>query len=558
VVRVNQNDLTVTLQNLLEAQRFAALNEVLEQRLSSAQNVAEAIVIVRAIELIAAESIWSAHTVLVVAYARGLMQSRDFRRLLEFAPRVLPNLIDEDAAIVRSRHAWALTKIDQHTQAISELQVAIPDLKDVHLGIAHRVLAYAQFQLGQPWTEALERAKASLQHRELGLVLLDEGYFLDKLGEGEAARRTWTKALTLFEQDPFYLSWVRFNLGISSLRDLLPDAERHFLEMLTITRSKHAAGMRGNANRGLATARCVRGEWSRAEAAYREAINLAVEPTEWRESCWGMAHTLRLANRHREALEWYEKAMRHDPGGVSWVQVDRAHTLLELEFPDEAQRALKLTGPLHGADAWRAAIIRAELARRAGNSEQVVKELEIVPVESLTAREEVERWPEVFALTGLVGRATPRALERISGTVVSVQALGILRVEVNGFRMPIKPTGRVGELLVLLLERGKSESIDGLIDALYPDGQAREMNQKRKSLWELVKKLRDALGWPQSVRALGRAYELDPSVTWHYDVLEVRAKGSISSRFLEGVYSPWAREVELELSTLTGLERPLN
>jgi DNA-binding SARP family transcriptional activator len=130
---------------------------------------------------------------------------------------------------------------------------------------------------------------------------------------------------------------------------------------------------------------------------------------------------------------------------------------------------------------------------------------------------------------------------------VRVAALGVLRVTVNDRGVPIVPTGRVGELLVFLLEHGGIASLEVISEALYPDVTH---ERARKSVWMLVKFLRTALGWDGAVIALRAAYQLDPNVTWQYDVREARAHGAVQGDFLAGVYSEWALEVGRELEAL--------
>jgi hypothetical protein len=61
---------------------------------------------------------------------------------------------------------------------------------------------------------------------------------------------------------------------------------------------------------------------------------------------------------------------------------------------------------------------------------------------------------------------------------------------------------------------------------------------------------RNALGWEGSVIALRGAYQLDPNITWEYDVREARSHGAVSGNFLAGIYSDWALEVGRELEVL--------
>jgi hypothetical protein len=58
--------------------------------------------------------------------------------------------------------------------------------------------------------------------------------------------------------------------------------------------------------------------------------------------------------------------------------------------------------------------------------------------------------------------------------------------------------------------------------------------------------------------ALRGAYQLDPNVTWQYDMTDARAKRSFQGEFLKGVYSDWALEVGRTLEGSSGLKRRLS
>lgn len=150
------------------------------------------------------------------------------------------------------------------------------------------------------------------------------------------------------------------------------------------------------------------------------------------------------------------------------------------------------------------------------------------------------------------GRTAPQPLPYVAQTIVRVEARGALRVFVNARGVGIGAVGRVGELLVFLLEHGGSASTEVIGYALYPDAG---YERARKNLWALVKLLRRALGWEGSVLALRGAYQLDPSVTWEYDVSEARTRGNFKGEFLSGVYSEWALEIGRGLQELRGRRR---
>jgi hypothetical protein len=191
-------------------------------------------------------------------------------------------------------------------------------------------------------------------------------------------------------------------------------------------------------------------------------------------------------------------------------------------------------------------VLKAEISRHLGQSAMALKHLQNLPLESLVMREEASCWPELMAMARQQQQAVPIPLTYLGQTVVQVRALGILKVEVNGRAVSIGPTSRVGELLVLLLEEGQEATVELLTDRLWPD----EPEAKLRALWQLVRQLRRAMGWPGSVVARGGAYGLDPAVHWQYDVDRLRTQKGSAPRFLEGVYSPWAQEVAQQLRSL--------
>jgi tetratricopeptide (TPR) repeat protein len=485
-------------------------------------------------------------------YARALAMNTRNETLLEFSAEVLGRHGMAKAASIAVQRAGPLIELQSFEEARKTLEDAIPYLQGDLLGTAFSRLGLTLFHLGEPWQPAYERARTSLSGEELGRALLNEGYCLAQSGRGIDARNAWLEALPLFRSNPRLLAWVRYNLGISALRDLDPEAERYFLEADRLTRKPQAAGLRSQTLNGLGGSRRVLGEWSRAESCYREALRIATDAHDRKEAYLGLARTLRLARRHVEALEVLEFALHDETFEQTLLRVSHAMVFLALGQPERARDSLGRVGTLVSeSDKWLERIARAELARQDGQLDEAVSLLDGLPVASLHAREEAGAFPLLFNLLESAEKPVPAPLKYAGQTVVRVTARGVLEVRVNGRGVPIAPSGRVGEFLVYLLEQGGVASLEVIGDALYAgDLSAPDHKRIRQTVWKLVKGLRDALGWQDSVRSLRGAYRLDPDAIWEYDVAEARALGRFDGPFLEGVYSDWALEVARSLEEL--------
>jgi tetratricopeptide (TPR) repeat protein len=426
------------------------------------------------------------------------------------------------------------------------------------VGLSWRYLARAQFSLGQPWRESLEQAKHHLKNRQLGLAWDQHGHHLEADGNPLEALNAFTQALRLLEDDPHASSVALCNLAIITLNNFLPGANRYVQRALQLTGTHpEAKPLRAVALRARATLERSRGELERASSTYQTAWALAKEKKdkpEQAQAIWGIAHTLRLQSRCTEALEWYMKTEDDPPAHANWVWADRAACLLELGDRTHAEVALGQLKHPPGLTAHRAAVLRAELARRDGNLEVALELLRPVPTQSLAAREEVSRWPELFALAGTAGLALPKPIVQIAQTRVGVRALGVLNVRVNGRRASIPARGKLGELLVFLLESDddtRTRTTDEIRDAFYPHltDASDERKAFRANLYDLEHRLRGALGWEGSVLHGDGVVELDPNTDWRYDVQTLREKGEQRAkvRFLEGVYSDWVSETEQAL-----------
>ena len=291
------------------------------------------------------------------------------------------------------------------------------------------------------------------------------------------------------------------------------------------------------------------GEWARAEFLFRESMQIAVDNFDRQQAILGLARTLRLSGRVGESLEVLEETQTSPQMNV---EVVRALSTLALNDLRSTRECLdRVPAHLTATDAVFANVARAELARREGRLDDAVNHLETIPVNTLHAREEVRAWQELFALLRAAGKPMPEPLEYPDGLTVQVRASGSLQVSVNTRAVSIAPTGRVGELLVFLLEHSGTATLERIMDAMFPDAvEPAARNRARKAIWKLVESLRHALGWASSVIALRGAYSLDPNVTWEYDVQTLRDAGKPSRQFLEGVYSDWALDVARELSSV--------
>ena len=467
---------------------------------------------------------------------------RRFDQALAFAEQARRGLSEAEFAPLTAYEALSLTSLGHHQQALDVLAPVLDELSGLAAGTGWRARGQALESLRQEgWQDAYVRARSFLQGRPLGLVCLQEGMALDLSGQLAQARDLWRQALPLLQEDPVYVAWLRHALGNSCLRFALPEAEDHFLAMEQAVRDDLAALFRPWAACGLAAARLAQGEWARALSGYRRAIRLAQEPIDQRLAWRGLGYTQRLMGKPELALEALQKATSITPenvaSGQSWVYVDIAACYAQLGRPKEAWAALERTGPMGWDDQERGSIVRAALAYQAGDLTEATRHLASVHIDALWVREEAHCFPELFD-TCAPQRPVPLSY---SGRLrVEVHALGPLLVKVNGRPVPLRPTGRAGELLVLLLEQGNRAATEVLGDLLYPDGA--QKRSKSQAVWGLVRELRETLGWEESVVAQDGVYQLDPAVQWWYDVREALARGEATPQFLSGNYQAWVVE----------------
>jgi tetratricopeptide (TPR) repeat protein len=376
-------------------------------------------------------------------------------------------------------------------------------------------------------------------------------------GQESKAHDVWLEALACFKNNAYFSAWIRYNLATTGLNNLDPQSERHLLAALHNTKKASAQGVQSPVWSGLARFRCLSGDWKRAEFAYLQSLNSAIGPADKQIAYRGLVTTYYLSGQQDKALETLEEALQ-EPGMAHFLLfVLQAKAYLKCGQIDKARAVLERVGtPNFEMERWEWRIAQAELARSQDHLDEAVALLEGLPLHTLHAREEVRLFPKLFALLEASGREIPKPLDYIEQTKVQVSAQGVLHVWVNNRPVEIVPTGRVGELLVYLLEQGGQTSLEHIAAAIYPE--VFEAAKRRKLIWKLVNGLREALGWEDSVVALRGAYQLDPSALWHYDIAQARAKGEFAGEFLAGVYSQWVIEVGQELQNLAPLARRLD
>ena len=465
--------------------------------------------------------------IIAPVYAQILMGTRQVELLLEFSEAALKVHEERTRAKLLCYQAQAFFEKNQLSKVIENLKAAIPFLENQNLGFGQKLFGLTEFMLGNLWEKHFLIAEGLLEGRQLGFLYLDYGYCFSEAGRIQKAIAKTSKALRYFKQDFYFLAWTRFNLGQYASRANSPEAERHLLECLRLTQNPKAAEIRPMALNALAFYRRSLGEWARAEFLFRESMQIAVDNFDRQQAILGLARTLRLSGRVGESLEVLEETQTSPQMNV---EVVRALSTLALNDLRSTRECLdRVPAHLTATDAVFANVARAELARREGRLDEAVNHLESIPVNTLHAREEVRAWPELFALRRVAGKPTPEPLEYPDGLMVQVRARGSLKVSVNTRAVAIAPTGRVGELLVFLLEHSGTATLERIMDAMFPDAvEAAARNRARKAIWKLVESLRHVLGWASSVIALRGAYSLDPNVTWEYDVQTLRDAGKPS------------------------------
>lgn len=537
-MKIALSDARTSIQQHLELGQAEMALKTLEHTLRQCKTYAQHEAILDELIPLIPGSMFEAYPLGRLLYVRTLCSARRDAQLLSFAENLLDR--SDTPLAVRVYCAWAWGMGQQYAKVL-ELPESLADhLTDPEVGLFWRSRAEAMGYQGQPgWQKAFAKARKCLKGDALGRCLLEEGNVWMWLGDKAEARSRWSEALLYLREDPFYIAWTHYNLGMSVYSFTPQVAEPHLLQAEQITRQKAAQKFRCRALCGLGAVRRALGEWSRALYSYQLAAKAEGDDSDHQTALWGQGHMLRLMGRLPEAIALFQEALERFPKGGRWLYADLAAARLMLGATKSAKEALGQAADLQERGKTLMGVVQAELARREGDKQGMLAALEGVAT-SLWLRDEAHCFPEVFAQLKLAGKLTELPPAAPTKLRVEVRAAGVLGVQVNGRPVPLQPTGKPGELLVRLLESGGEESLEGLIYDLYRTYGPGQTRKAQQALWEHVDKLRQALGWEESLQAVGRAYRLDPQAEWDYDVAKLAVPNQ--GRYLEGIYSDWALE----------------
>ncbi|WP_235910612.1 tetratricopeptide repeat protein [Deinococcus kurensis] len=444
--------------------------------------------------------------------------------------------------------AWALTQQEDFTGALQAAETALRDrdgLTNRELGLALRMKGFAlnRLDLSSDWEDAFQKALDVSEGWTRGMVLLDLGGLRSRAGNEPGAILAYTDALELVVSTG-HRAMLLNNMGVVCLRvGRFEEAEKYFMQVAGLKSTYRSRALSGQA----ATRRAL-GEWARAESLYQQAARASGDDDDLRQALRGLGYTQRLAGRHMQALETLRRAATTAQSdrdcGQSWVNVDVAATLVSLDVLDvqAVEDHLARTGPLDSEEAQRAVIVRAELARRTGQPEQAAALLGMLSRSALWTREEAHAFRQLFSL--LSPEQRPESLTRPQQTRVHLRALGVPGVQVNGRRIRLGHL-ELATLAALMLAAGDLTT-DELIEVIR-DGKPRGARTAAQRVSRVVRQLRDALGWDESVLSLGGAYQLDPTIDWTSDVQTALTAGQPILGFLSGVPLPWVTEEEQHL-----------
>jgi tetratricopeptide (TPR) repeat protein len=337
---IQVQEMRTTLLLLIENQQYDRISSVLDHSIRNLNDVEDWNVLFELFHHIP-NQIRVESIPLGLHFARTLSRTNHSQELFDFCDTMLERYGIARVAELEVERSIELYVLRRYQDCLSTLESAMKHLEGQALGFAYSKLGLVLYALEKPWQQAFEQARYFMSGLELGKALINEGYCFAESHQTAQAQGAWQEALVYLHGNPRLLTWVRYNLGITALRDMNVDAERHFLDGLKLSQNLQASGLRVSILIGLGAIRRSLGEWSRAEFAYREAIKLAQDPNNLREATFGLVRTLRLSGRYSEALESLEVAL-HDPTLEHQLfYVARALSLLTLGQTKRAKDALE-------------------------------------------------------------------------------------------------------------------------------------------------------------------------------------------------------------------------
>jgi len=537
-MQISLSDAKLSIQQHLELGQAEMALKTLEHALRQCKTYAQHEAIVDELIPLIPRSIFEKYPPGRLLYVRALCSARRDAQLLSFAENLLDRQDTPPALWVYCAWAWGVS--GQYAKVLELPEDLADPLTDPEVGLFWRSRAEAMGYQKQPgWPEAFLKAQKHLKGNALGRCLLEEGNVRVRLGDTAEAQNCWSEALLHLKDDPFYIAWAHYNLGMSLYARDPHQAEPHLVQAEHITHHKAARKFRCRALCGLGAVRRALEEWSRALYSYQLAAKAHGDDNDHQTALWGQGHVLRLMGRLPDAIALFQEALERFPHGGRWLYADLAATRLMLGTDKSAKEALDQVAEVQARGKTLVGVVRAELARREGDTQAMLAALEGLTT-NLWLRDEAHCFPQLFAQLKHLGQFTGLQPASPSKLQVEVWAAGVLEVRVNGRPVPIRPTGRPGELLVRLLESEGEESLEGLVYDLYRTYGQGEARKAQQALWEHVDKLRQVLGWEESVQALGKAYRLDPQAQWVYDI--PNQPKSHTPRFLFGNNNDWVLE----------------
>lgn len=405
-----------------------------------------------------------------------------------------------------------------------------------------RLRGWARWHLGDPGglEDARRAARMEPPGARAGWAWQDVGALLFRAGDWAGAGEALERALDHFGAagDGEGRAWALHGLGVSLLhRGRTGEALERAEAAWATVRRKALRDFAGRALVLLANVHRASGELAEALFRVRQALRRRLDPDDRVVALKTLGTALRLDGRPAEGLSRLRGAVRTAGEGArrGAALAELAGALVLLDREAEAERALGEALPLleaHAPARGRALVALAEIARRRGQREGAVRLLrearESGPYPLL---EEAMSWPALFDLAARRGVRLERTRRARSLAPVTLEPWGGRRLLAGKREVPLEGSGRAFELLVYLALEGPA-SWERVAHALWSDEERSRTLYRRVQM--AAARARDLLASGEAVRLSGGVLELDPGREWRVK----RGKG----RFLEGVWTEWARE----------------
>lgn len=452
--------------------------------------------------------------------------------------QVLGQSPDRFLAFAAYQAAWVLpweTVLERAEQGLDATDPA-------ERGVAARYRAVALARLGREgWVQAFrEAAERQKSPRDRGLVCLEFGHQLVTAGREELARDLWAQAVTLLRQDTWAQTQALSNLGTTCLRlEELEAAQRAYSRAAALVQGPESRGQLSIAWRGLGSLYMWSGQVDRSAHAFAMAEQTADDIDLTVLARRGQARLLRLRGHLDEALEVLHSALMHAgvAGAPHPLYADLAAVQVLVGDSQGAASSLDRVSTGDVTDAWRAQVVRAELARQAGDG-GFARHLAGIDLRHLWTREESRAFAEVLAAVGV---HSP-----LPAWTIDVSLDGPIEVRTATGRVPLRPASPEASLLALLLTHGRALSVERVLELVDLTGTS--PREQKKTLNKVVRRLAEALGWRAAVTHTRTLVALADTPVWQ---VTVPTREDRLDYLCEGCLDPWvteARSVSLQRS----------